>query len=143
MLIAWVIIAILFGSFLFRPCAKLEAFRSFQRGVIAGVVMAKTKGVIVTAYWVECESEVDSIELTQLIRRVRESSGTFSSKHLDLVPTKAFSAFWLDSSTNLAPCITCSQFTSVRSKPDFVAGVPEGKVTEDGSIQCHECADNE
>lgn len=101
--------------------------------------MKKIRTVIVTAFLVESDREVDSEKLRRLVRRVKDSVKTFTDKEIDLVPSQAFSLFWVDDTKNLGPCEKCTKLTSDRSKPEFVGGVFEGTLSANGTFLCQEC----
>jgi hypothetical protein len=104
--------------------------------------MKKVHAVVVTAFLVECDREVDSDRLRKLIRRVKDATKTFTDGEVSLIPSQAFSAFWVDNEKNLGRCKQCDNLTSDRSKPEFVGGVFEGKLASNGTFVCQECSEN-
>ena len=105
-------------------------------------MMEKVRAVVVTAFLVECDREVDSERLRRLIRRVKDATKTFTDGEVSLIPSQAFNAFWLGSEKNLGRCTKCDNLTSDRSKPEFVGGVSEGNLGSNGSFVCQECLEN-
>lgn len=104
--------------------------------------MGKVGAVVVTAFLVECDREVDSERLRRLIRRVKDATKTFTDGEVSLIPSQAFSVFWFGSEENLGRCTKCANVTSDRSKPIFVGGVFEGNRSSDGTFVCQECLED-
>jgi hypothetical protein len=102
-------------------------------------IMPRTKMVITTAFIVECEGEVNDVQLREGISKAKEMIKAIAIEDLSLIPTRAYSAFWTLEAPNLGLCENCNELTSDRTHPEFVGGVCEGSRQVDGEYVCFEC----
>ena len=95
--------------------------------------------IVVTSFLLESDEKVELGQLHRLMKQLKDSLKSITRGRVSLVPSGALSAFYLDDASNLGRCERCHQLTSERSRPEFVGGLAEGYMSDDGKFRCVEC----